>query len=133
MPAARSGNFVQDGPPKGGYPSVKYRRSIPGGGLSSLALVSGIGGCFVFGMYKVIMANRERREFQREEFDIRQSIVPFLQAESDVRTAFFEEKRNANEAELMKDVPNWEAGASVYKSRSYMAPMILFGVSDEQR
>ena len=74
-----------------------------------------------------------RREFTREEYDIRSSIVPFLQAESDVKTAFFEAKRIENEAEIMKDVPNWEAGATVYKSRPWMAPMVIFGVSDEQR
>ena len=54
------------------------------------------------------------------------SIMPFLQAESDVKNAFIEAKRVENEAELMKDVPNWEAGASVYKTR-YMNPMSVFG------
>ena len=34
-----------------------------------------------------------------------------------------------NEAELMKDVPNWDAGASVYKTR-FMQPMQVFGVND---
>ena len=46
------------------------------------------------------------------------------------RAAFFESKRLENEKELMKEVPNWQAGASVYKSRPYMAPMIVFGVND---
>ena len=32
-----------------------------------------------------------------------------------------------NEAELMKDVPDWEAGASVYKTR-FMSAMDVFGV-----
>ena len=58
------------------------------------------------------------------------SIMPFLQAESDVKNAFIEAKRVENEAELMKDVPNWEAGASVYKSRDYMPAMTVFGVND---
>jgi len=30
----------------------------------------------------------------------------------------------------MKDVPNWEAGASTYNTRAYMAPMVVFGVND---
>ena len=34
------GNFVQDGPPAGGYPTVDVRRSLPGGGLSSVALMA---------------------------------------------------------------------------------------------
>ncbi len=46
------------------------------------------------------------------------------------RKAFFESKRLENEAELMKDVPNWEAGASTYNTRAYMAPMVVFGVND---
>ena len=46
------------------------------------------------------------------------------------RNAFFEAKRNENEAAIMKDVPNWEAGASVYKTRSWMKPMTVFGVND---
>ena len=58
------------------------------------------------------------------------SIMPFLQAETDVKAAFLDSKRVENEAELMKDVPNWEAGASVYKTRSWMAPMTVFGVND---
>ena len=56
--------------------------------------------------------------------------MPFLQAETDVKVAFYEEKRVENEAELMKDVPNWEAGASVYKTRPWMAPMTVFCVND---
>ena len=48
------------------------------------------------------------------------------------RNAFYEEKRLANEAELMKDVPGWEAGASVYKSGRYMKPMTVFGLNDDK-
>ena len=58
------------------------------------------------------------------------SIMPFLQAETDVKAAFLDSKRVENEAELMKDVPKWEVGASVYKSGRYMPPMTVFGVND---
>ena len=61
------------------------------------------------------------------------SIMPFLQAESDVKTAFIKSKVDENEAELMKDIPGWEAGTSVYKTRSYMSPMVVFGVNDFPR
>lgn len=53
--------FVQDGPPEGGYPAVDVRRSLPGGGMSTLAALATIGGMFVFGMYKIINANYHRR------------------------------------------------------------------------
>ena len=84
------------------------------------------------------------------------AILPFLTAESDVkcaatkslarchirsclpnlapwlltrccRDAFIKSKMLENEAELMKGVPDWEAGASVYKT-TYMKPMDVFGV-----
>lgn len=54
------------------------------------------------------------------------AVMPFLQAETDVQMAFIQGKQKESEAELMKDVPNWEAGASVYKTR-YMNPMSVFG------
>jgi len=120
------GNFVQDGPPPGGFPTVNVRRSLPGGGLSSIALATGCALTFTYGMYKVTMANRQRREFKREELDIRMALLPFLTAETDVKVAFVKSKMLANEQELMKDVPDWEAGASVYKTR-YMSPMDVFG------
>ena len=44
------------------------------------------------------------------------------------RGEYFRGMAQQHEAELMKDVPNWEAGASVYKTR-YMAPMDLKGLS----
>lgn len=43
------------------------------------------------------------------------------------RAAFIKSKMLENEAELMKDVPDWEAGASVYKTR-FMSAMDVFGV-----
>ena len=69
-----------------------------------------------------------RRELATEERDIRMAILPFLTAESDCKAAFIKAKLVENEAELMKGVPNWEAGASVYKT-TYMAPMTVFGVN----
>ena len=78
-------NFVQDGPPKGGYPAVNVKRSLPGGGMSSLAMFGAMCASFSYGMYTIIMANRQRRAFTMEEKDIRLSITPFLQAETDVK------------------------------------------------
>ena len=47
------------------------------------------------------------------------------------RTAYLMEKVNASEAEIMKDVPNWEAGASPLKTR-WAKPMELQGVLDDR-
>lgn len=192
------GNFVQDGPPKGGYPTVNVRRNLPGGGMSSLALFGTCCATFCYGMYTIIQANRTRRSvtnstqdqqggsgkaaspalslrchlcrgcsvccglllrlpglgspvssqsvishptsprlclgaaigraISTEDRDIRMSIVPFLQTEADVQSAFVQEKLKENEAEFMKDVPGWVAGEGVYKTR-YMAPMSVYGIN----
>ena len=160
----------QDGPPPEGYRIPKYGRNLPKSGLSSIALAIGGTGVFAFGMYKIIMGNRQRRcgaapspanfaphdharplstpssrrpaapslrtppldaarpvpsprrQWAQEDMDIRLAILPFLSAENDVQSDFLHERIKLNEAELMKDVAGWEAGANVYKSR-YMRPM----------
>ena len=81
------GGFIQDGPPKGGFPQVDVRRNIKQGGPSTLVVAAGLGAMFTYGMYVVVMANRERRAHRREEMDIRMAVMPFLQAESDVKYA----------------------------------------------
>ena len=49
--------------------------------------------------------------------------------ETGTRAAETNKQKAANEAELMKDVANWEAGKSVYNTR-WMLPMKVFGVND---
>ena len=121
-------NFVQDGPPAGGFAPINVKRNLPAGGMSSAALMGGCVFTFCYGLYVLVNANRERREFSREEQDIRMSIMPFLQVETDVKLAYVREKTHENEAEIMKDVPNWEVGASVYKTR-WMPGMTIFGLN----
>ena len=120
-------NFVQDGPPAGGFPAINTRRSLPGGGMSSIAMAGASVLTLTFGMYTVMSANAQRREFAREETDMKMAVLPFLAAESDCKLAFIKGKQLANEAELMKDVPDWEVGASAYKT-TYLPPMKVFGM-----
>mmetsp|Transcript_20447 Transcript_20447/g.48463 ORF Transcript_20447/g.48463 Transcript_20447/m.48463 type:complete len:137 (-) Transcript_20447:148-558(-) len=117
---------IQDVAPKGGYAPIKTARNIPKGGASTLVMVTASAFIYGWGMYKIIQANRTRRVWRREEEDIRLATMPFLTAENDVRTAYLMQKVNANEAEVMKAVPDWEAGGSVYKTR-WAAPMELQG------
>uniref|UniRef100_A0A6T7XSL9 NADH dehydrogenase [ubiquinone] 1 alpha subcomplex subunit 13 n=1 Tax=Prymnesium polylepis TaxID=72548 RepID=A0A6T7XSL9_9EUKA len=120
-------SFVQDVPPPGGYAPVNYKRNIPKGGVSSVAMAAGMGCLFGYGMWKVIMFNRQRREWRREELDIRMSIMPFLSAEADVQCDFLKKKWLAQEAELMKNEHGWEVGSSSYKT-TVMPPMEIKGL-----
>jgi len=106
---------------------IKYKRNLPKGGPSSLVLSLGVGAMSVFGMYKVVQANRLRRKWAREEADIRMAVLPFLDTEYCLQMDYLKEKQTAKEQEIMADIGGWEAGASVYKSR-YMRPMEVIGV-----
>lgn len=199
------GPFVQDGPPKGGYKPVNYRRNIKPGGLSSIALMGGVCAMSAFGMYKVITANQQIRcaaappggtaaaaDARSVALALRVPAPPALTTPPPLwraqqiqdggaghqpghpalpdgrggppvrqppprparppllvtpppspraqhctrptralcrsrRGAFIKSKQLENEAELMKDVPNWEVGASVYKTR-WMPTMTLPGI-----
>ena len=88
------------------------------------------------------------RVWNREENDIRLAILPFLSAECAVgcglppapllscsprhsparprRNAYLKKVQNEKEAKLMEDVPDWEAGANIYKT-TYLRPMDLIG------
>uniref|UniRef100_A0A7S3ES85 NADH dehydrogenase [ubiquinone] 1 alpha subcomplex subunit 13 n=1 Tax=Haptolina ericina TaxID=156174 RepID=A0A7S3ES85_9EUKA len=120
--------FVQDGPPTGGYKMVKTARNIPKGGASSISMAVGAVALFGFGFYKIVQGNKLRREWKREEMDIRMSVMPFLTAEEDVQSVFLQSKKLENEAELMKDVKGWEVGKSVYNDGRWRRPMEIKGL-----
>ena len=109
---------------------VKVKRSLPPGGLSSTLVVFSCVASAFYGFYTYIHYNRYRRKLKRENEDIKLAIMPFLAAESDVQKTFFNKLVEEKEAELMKDVPNWELDRNVYKTRSYMDPMRVLGGFD---
>ena len=113
--------FVQDGPPPGGFPAIRYARKIPSTGPSG-ATMFGVGLLVMgYGLYKVVTSNRARNVLQKEKEDARWSILPFLQAEEDFRFIKAESDFHKFEAEVMKDVPGWEVGKNPYKTR-WMPP-----------
>merc|ERR1739848_733831 len=77
----------QDGPPPGGFPSIRYGRKIPNSGPSGVAIF-GIGAIIMaYGFYKVGQTNEKRRDWKREKLRARMDIMPVLQAEEDIRFA----------------------------------------------
>merc|ERR1712216_597131 len=91
-------------------------------GPSGAAMFAAGAAFIMFGMYKVGQGNIERRELREEKFAARRAIVPLLQAEEERRWAQAKAERDAREAELMKDVPDWKAGASVYSEGCKWVP-----------
>ncbi|KAJ2472471.1 hypothetical protein GGI02_001557 [Coemansia sp. RSA 2322] len=122
----------QDMPPKGGFASIRYERRLPRRGPSGVAMFGICGAVMAYGWYRVYLGLDERRELDREKMWSRIHITPLLLAESDRD----EYRRNwaavEREREIMKDVPGWEAGKSVYSGRRYM-PTVIANVPIHQQ
>ncbi|XP_074544462.1 NADH dehydrogenase [ubiquinone] 1 alpha subcomplex subunit 13 [Halichoeres trimaculatus] len=113
----------QDMPPPGGYASFDYKRNLPKRGLSGYSMF-GIGiGLMMFGYWRLFKWNRERRRLQIEELEARIALMPLFQAEQDRRTLRMMRENLEEEAVLMKDVPGWKVGESVFHTERWATPM----------
>lgn len=122
---------VQDGPPPGGFPSVRIARRIPSTGPGGFTLFAVSAGVMAYGFYLVGQTNHERKAIRAEKLAARAVLVPVLQAEEDRRWADQKKQFTEAEARIMKDVPGWKAGESVYSSTRFMAPAKPVGIWGE--
>ncbi|GLD72532.1 NADH dehydrogenase [ubiquinone] [Lates japonicus] len=80
-------------------------------------------GLMVFGYWKLFKWNRERRRLQIEEMEARIALMPLLQAEHDRRNLRMLRENLEEEAIIMKDVPGWKVGDSVFHTDRWVAPL----------
>ncbi|KDN36141.1 GRIM-19 [Tilletiaria anomala UBC 951] len=112
-------SFKQDLPPQGGYAPIRYKRNLPARGPGGIAIFGGVLAICAWGFYRVGQGNLEQRELKRERAWSRIHLVPMLLAEADRDTYRREQAQLSREKEIMKDVPGWEAGKSVYNTKRY--------------
>mmetsp|Transcript_39663 Transcript_39663/g.126749 ORF Transcript_39663/g.126749 Transcript_39663/m.126749 type:complete len:122 (-) Transcript_39663:868-1233(-) len=110
-------------PPPGGFPGIRYARRMGNTGPNGITIFAVGAAVMAYGFYKVGQTNIERRKVKQEKYQARLNIIPVLQAEEDARYVAEKAIRDAQEAEIMKDVPGWEVGKNVYSSR-WMPPGI---------
>ena len=77
--------IIQDGPPPGGFPAIRYARRVPNTGPAGVTLFAVGGIVMAWGFYQVGQGNHQRRAENIEKMEARKSLVPFLQAEEDRR------------------------------------------------
>lgn len=109
--------------PKGGYAPINVARNVPksiGGGAGWLLL--GTAAMMSYSFYRLGNFNVKRRMLRKEKREIRLAITPLLQAEEDARFVVQRDEYHKWEAEVMKDVPGWEVGKNVYKTRKFVPP-----------
>ncbi|XP_065434657.1 NADH dehydrogenase [ubiquinone] 1 alpha subcomplex subunit 13 [Chrysemys picta bellii] len=112
----------QDMPPPGGYGPIDYKRHLPRRGPSGYSLFAIGIGSLLLGYYNLIKWNRERRRLQIEDLETRIALFPLLQAESDRRTLRLLRENLEEEAKIMKDVPGWKVGESVFHTDRWVPP-----------
>ncbi|GBG71615.1 hypothetical protein CBR_g9031 [Chara braunii] len=113
---------LQDGPPPGGFPAIRYARKIPNTGPSGVVVFSIAAAVISYGMYQVGQGNLHRRALKKEKMEARMAILPLIQAEEDVRYAKARQKALAEEEKIMQNVPGWKVGESVYNSGRWAPP-----------
>ncbi|KAG5286177.1 hypothetical protein AALO_G00011890 [Alosa alosa] len=117
-----SSKVKQDMPPPGGYGPIQYKRNLPSRGLSGYSMF-GIGiGIMLFGYWRIIKWNRERRRMHIEDLEARIALLPLLQAESDRRTLRMMRENLEEEAAIMKEVPGWKVGESMFHTERWVSP-----------
>lgn len=86
-----------------------------------------VGGAAVmaFGFYHVIKGNRRRCELMTEKMNARIGILPLLQAEHDRKCLRALKENEELEAQIMKDVPGWKVGESVYHTDKWVTPIAV--------
>lgn len=127
MKSAKDLPVLQDGPPPGGFPSVRYARRVPSTGPTGFTLFTVGAAVMAFGFYKVGETNQHRRACKAEKLAARATLFPLLQAEEDRRFVKYRKQMLEEEKLIMKDVPGWVPGANVYSKR-WMAPAAPVGV-----
>ncbi|XP_063063192.1 NADH dehydrogenase [ubiquinone] 1 alpha subcomplex subunit 13 [Engraulis encrasicolus] len=117
-----SSKVKQDMPPPGGYGPIQYKRNLPVRGFSGYTMF-GIGiGIMIFGYWRIATWNRERRRLLIEDLETRIALLPLLQAESDRRSLRVMRENLEEEAVIMKDVPGWKVGESVFHTERWVSP-----------
>ncbi|KAF9057919.1 GRIM-19 [Panaeolus papilionaceus] len=106
-------------PPAGGFGAIKYKRNLPYKGPGAYVILGGVTAICAYGFYRLGKGNLERRELQREKVWSRIHLVPMLMAEGDRKAYAAQQAGLQLEKEIMKDVPGWEVGKSVYNQPKF--------------
>eukprot|EP00276_Gloeochaete_wittrockiana_P021709 CAMPEP_0184338610 /NCGR_PEP_ID=MMETSP1089-20130417/7182_1 /TAXON_ID=38269 ORGANISM="Gloeochaete wittrockiana, Strain SAG46.84" /NCGR_SAMPLE_ID=MMETSP1089 /ASSEMBLY_ACC=CAM_ASM_000445 /LENGTH=126 /DNA_ID=CAMNT_0026665251 /DNA_START=23 /DNA_END=403 /DNA_ORIENTATION=- len=106
----------QDMPPQGGFPKPNMIRDLPKRGPSGSVLLLGAIGITLYGLFALNKKNLNDRQLEYERQDMRLSIIPFLQAESDLLFVLQNEKSLERQA-MVLDGSEIKACNNFYKTR----------------
>ncbi|PRP78829.1 hypothetical protein PROFUN_01002 [Planoprotostelium fungivorum] len=102
--------------PYGDFKKLLSRR-LPTRGPSGLTLFIATFALVGYGTYRVMKGRHRETLLKEESKRLHLNILPALYAIEDRDYLKWERQEIAEEAEIMKDVPGWVVGQSVYKTR----------------
>lgn len=79
MKSVKDMPMSQDGPPPGGFPSVRIARRLPNTGPGGVTIFAVSAVVMAYGFYRVGLGNAERRAIRDEKLGARRALVPVLQ------------------------------------------------------
>jgi NADH dehydrogenase (ubiquinone) 1 alpha subcomplex subunit 13 len=79
-----------------------------------------------FGFYRVGVCNKQRNGEKLAEREARYAMAPLLQAEEDRWYVEREKEIMKKEAEIMKNVPGWKVGESMYFTKRWVPRQTTF-------
>mmetsp|Transcript_22 Transcript_22/g.30 ORF Transcript_22/g.30 Transcript_22/m.30 type:complete len:136 (+) Transcript_22:81-488(+) len=127
MAVPPSDAWIQDMPPRGGYPIVNFAKNVPSRGPPGWAMWLGVAAVVGYGFNSMINTNKRKNAVARENREARMNILPYLLAETDKTKSEMKKRFLKEEEKVMGNVLGWKIGESVYKSGIYMDPVVNNG------
>ena len=115
-------NFAQEMPPPGGYKRLNMGPFNAKPRMSGAFMFGAVAVIVMGGFYKMGTGNVARNQVKMEKRERRYAIIPFLQAEEDVRYNREHALDLDQEKRAMIDRADWQVGKSVYNTREWMPP-----------
>jgi NADH dehydrogenase (ubiquinone) 1 alpha subcomplex subunit 13 len=101
---------VQDMPPPGGFPHIDFNKRSTRPRISGGLLLLGLGIAMVYGKIQTYTGKSILEEWKEEKRAMRCHVLPFIQAEIDMRFLQKQAKYLEFERRVMEGVEGWEVG-----------------------
>eukprot|EP00538_Stauroneis_constricta_P013813 CAMPEP_0119548586 /NCGR_PEP_ID=MMETSP1352-20130426/2471_1 /TAXON_ID=265584 /ORGANISM="Stauroneis constricta, Strain CCMP1120" /LENGTH=136 /DNA_ID=CAMNT_0007593895 /DNA_START=84 /DNA_END=494 /DNA_ORIENTATION=- len=124
---------VQDAAPKSGFIKTALEQTSGARGPKGWQLFLGAGVVIFYGFSRLGASNKKRSEQELFERQQRYALVPLLQNEADRVYLMRRKKILEREAQIMRDVPGWQVGASTYYGSRWTPSHVVDGDKNIQK
>jgi NADH dehydrogenase (ubiquinone) 1 alpha subcomplex subunit 13 len=117
-----SGTETQELPLKEGFPTINYKRKFPSSGPPGWVLLTMGAAMMTIGFYLHFRGRKYHKFLLVKNYENKAVAATILAAENDIEHVKNKLKSLELESKLMKDVPGWQVGKSVYNNENNYIP-----------